>query len=76
MLFFEEYLNADVYDCLESKINDWGQVTMWEACRDYAIGDYVLYNGSVYKFIGVDSTNVPFNDLINWELAKDLSMII
>ncbi len=68
--FFEEYLNADVYDCLESKINDWGQVTMWEACRDYAIGDYVLYNGSVYKFIGVDSTNVPFNDLINWELAK------
>ena len=25
----------------------------------------------MYKFISVDSTNVPFNDLINWELAKD-----
>ena len=50
--FFEEHLNPSIYDCLESKIEPWGIVSMWESCKTYMIGDYVLYNGLVYKFIG------------------------
>ena len=68
--FFEEHLNPSIYDCLESKIEPCGIVSMWESCKTYMIGDYVLYNGLVYKFIGTDSTTPPCNDSINWEKAK------
>ena len=45
--FFEEHLNPSIYDCLESKIEPCGIVSMWESCKTYMIGDYVLYNGLV-----------------------------
>ena len=75
--FFEEHLNPSIYDCLESKIEPCGIVSMWESCKTYMIGDYVLYNGLVYKFIGTDSTTPPFVMIQSiGKRQKDLSMII
>ena len=33
--FFEEHLNPSIYDCLESKIEPCGIVSMWESCKTY-----------------------------------------
>ena len=62
---------------LKVRLSHGGFVSMWESCKTYMIGDYVLYNGLVYKFIGTDSTTPPCNaPIVTGKRQKDLSMII
>lgn len=68
--FFEEYLCAETYECMVDKVNDWGAVVMWSDCVSYSVGDYVLYDGLVYKFIGSDSATVPGRSPADWEVAE------
>lgn len=68
--FFEEYLCADTYNCMSGYVNNWGVVKMWDSCVGLTVGDYVIYDGLIYKFIGTDSTSTPGLSPLNWELAQ------